>query len=105
LEEAEILTCGEPFSDEAAWVELCRGNICEYKDGSFDDSTLRSWFRDYRSKWNSCCLSGEQHIRKSTKYNIMFNGKSNEEISNIIKNLDVSRAMKSKLRRKYLSES
>lgn len=105
LEEAEILTCGEPFRDEAAWVEWCRGNICEDKDGSFDDSTLRSWFRDYRSKWNSCCLSGEQHIRKSTKYNIMFNGKSDEEISKIIKNLDVSRAMKSKLRRKYLSES
>ncbi len=67
-----------------------------------DDDRLVSWFKDYKRSLN-LTRHGEKH---SSKWSRLFYGKSHDEISNIIDNLEnESKQMKYRLRMKYLRQA
>ena len=67
-----------------------------------DDDRLTSWFKDYKRSLN-LTRNGEKH---SSKWSRLFCGKSLDEISNIIDELeDVSKQMKYRLRNTYLRKA
>ena len=67
-------------------------------DIQVDDDRLMNWFKDYRRSLN-LTRNGEKH---SSKWSRLFDGKSRDEIANIITNLEESKQMKYKLRKQWL---
>ena len=65
-----------------------------------DDDRLVLWFKDYRRSLN-LTRNGETH---SSKWSRMFEGKSRDEISNIIDEIE-SKQMRYSLRAKYLKQA
>ena len=99
----QILVPGHvKLNDPKEFIEKMRQNINVKKDGQYSDKILTSWFYEYRKKFNDTYpddqIGRKQH---SSKYSDMFNGKSQDEISDIISKLEIHTNMKSRLRKQY----
>lgn len=103
----ELLEYGfEPtkLKDEQEWGNWCKTTLNQ-REGDLNDVSddeLSKWFIDYRREYNKKfgMLDKVRKTRKS-KYDELFNGKSKEEISDIISKMDISPNMKSRLRKEY----
>ena len=106
LPEEELSFFGfEPvkLKDEDEWVEWCHKALSSRNDDMNDveDETMKSWFRDYRSRFNEKFKSERIRKVRKTKYGELFNGMSKEEISDYINSSDLSPNMKSRLRKEH----
>ena len=74
------------------------------------ESKLEKWFKDYRIEWNKRWGGIGNVIRKedkkhSSKWSVLFEGKSQDEILSIINNEVSSRQMRSYLKKQFVSTS
>ena len=74
------------------------------------ESKLEKWFKDYRIEWNKTWGGIGNVIRKedkkhSSKWSVLFEGKSQDEILSIINNEVSSRQMRSYLKKQFVSTS
>ena len=90
----------KPINDLIEFLKMARRWLRKM-DVEVDDDRLAKWFKAYRRSLNMT-RKGEKH---SSKWSRIFNGKSKDEISTIIDNLDVSKQMKYRLRENYLKKS
>ena len=84
------------------FVSRMRIDIVPSSDGEYSDELLKKWHVQYKTMWNR--EYPENPIgRKSRrdKWNAKFQGKSKDEINEIIDGLEVSKQMKYKLRTQY----
>ena len=90
----------KPIVDLLQFVKVSRMWLKKF-DVEVDDDRLVNWFKTYRRSLN-LTRNGEKH---SSKWSRLFNGKSRDEISETIENLEVSKQMKYRLRTKYLKHT
>lgn len=91
------------------WVNWCQNTLNARQDDLNDvsEEDLRRWYRDYRSEYNTKWGLLDAKIdnrsgKKNSKYDEMFKEKSNDEITDIIAKLELTKQMKYKLRKQYL---
>ena len=85
------------------WVEWVKRNMTN-RDGVVDDDAMASWYREYREKWNEMHKASKIQCKKrKSKWAELFQGKSLQEIEAIINGQEISKQMKYKLRKRYLS--
>ena len=94
----EALISRKQFNNEEEWIDWAIRKI-DVEDGEIDEDKLKMWFRFWRSEYNK---QNNKTVRKSRCSKYDFTGMNKEEIENTIKNLSVSKQMKSNLRRKWL---
>jgi hypothetical protein len=97
------------LKDADEWVNWCLETLNARQDDLNDvsEDDLKKWYRDYRREYNAKWGLLDDKIdkrtgKKSSKYDELFNGKSKNEISDIIDNMDISRGRKSQLRKEWL---
>lgn len=84
------------------FVKRLRMDIVPSTDGEYSEELLKKWHIQYKTMWNK--EHPENPIgrkAKKGKWSEIFKDKSQDEISDIIKNLDVSKQMKYKLKEQY----
>jgi hypothetical protein len=96
------------LKDADEWVNWCLETLNARQDDLNDvsENEIRKWYRDYRREYNLKWGTTDTKIdkrtgKKKSKYDELFNGKSKEEISDLIASMDISRGRKSQLRREY----
>ena len=87
----------KPIVDLLEFAKVARKWL-KKNDVQVDDDRLVKWFKAYRRSLN-LTRNGEKH---SSKWSRLFYGKSRDEISETIDNLEVSKQMKYKLRKQWL---
>ena len=87
----------KPIVDLLQFAKVSRKWLKKH-DVQVDDDRLVKWFKAYRRSLN-LTRNGERH---SSKWSRLFDGKSRDEIANIITNLEESKQMKYKLRKQWL---
>lgn len=97
------------LKDADEWVKWCMETLNARQDDLNDvsEDDLKKWYRDYRREYNAKWGLLDDKIdkrtgKKSSKYDELFNGKSKEEISDLIDKMDISRGRKSQLRKEWL---
>ena len=80
------------------WISWCRKALTQRTDdmNDIEESDLRRWWKDYQREYNEKWGSMDGKIKKEhkehrSKWNTLFNGKSKEEISDMIQNMDISK--------------
>lgn len=94
------------LKDKEEWMVWCR-NALNHKEGDLNDVTdeeLERWFRFYRQEYNKKFgkLEGKVKKGRKSKYDDLFKDMTKEQIADYIKNSDLHRQMKKKLKEKYL---
>ena len=97
------------LKDADEWVKWCQETLNTRHDDLNDvsEEELRRWYRDYRSeynaKWGKLDVKIDKRTgKKNSKYDELFKDKSNDEITDIIAKLELTKQMKYKLRKQYL---
>lgn len=89
-----------------SFIELDLG--MEHDEARHYESRLEKWFKDYRNEWNKSFGGiGENKIRKEhhSKWSEVFDGKSDDEILNIINTEVSSKHMRRYLKKQFLSSN
>ena len=92
-----------------SFIELDLG--LEHDEAKHYESRLEKWFKDYRREWNKTFgVIGKNTIRKEhkehhSKWNEVFEGKSDDEILSIINTEVSSRKMRCYLKKQFLSKN
>ena len=97
------------LKDADEWVDWCMETLNSRQDDLNDVSVddLKKWYPDYRKEYNAKWGTTDTKIdkrtgKKKSKYAELFNGKSKEEISDLIDSMEISRGRKSQLRKEWL---
>ena len=96
------------LKDEEEWLNWCVETLNARQDDLNDvsEEEIRKWYPDYRKeynlKWGNTDTKIDRRKEKKSKYDEMFNGKSKEEISDLIDSMEISRGRKSQLRKEWL---
>lgn len=90
------------------WKDWVRSQLnVDCLEGDYSDKVLEKWHEEYRAKWNKTHLDSNRierkhHKQHKSKWSDMFDGKSKEEIEQTISALDITKQLKSYLRKQYL---
>lgn len=115
----QALSAGHPM-DKEEFVEFAIGKIVEEQDGYVERERIEGWFRDYQSRFNKVqgmelgndeiygkmtgyqLKNGKMRKERKSKYDEIFKDMDKNQIAEWIKNSDLHRQMKKKLKGKYL---
>lgn len=109
LPEEELSFFGfEPvkLKDKDEWVEWCHKALSSRNDdmNDVDDETMKSWFKDYRRRFNEKFKSEKIRKGRTSKYDELFKDMTKEQIADYIKKSDLHPNMKTRLRGLYIGK-
>ena len=113
IEYASVM--GLKFVSQEEWIDWSYGAMNTKSGlGEVTEEMLSRWYADYKREfnkyWNINKLKNintrqdGDRIHNKSKWSEIFKGKSKDEIADIIKNSDLSKQMKYKLRKDYLKK-
>lgn len=99
------IIAGLQFNNEDEWIEWAIEDIATRSNtGEVSTTMLERWYADYKREFNT--YWGKQlhqtRIHNKSKWSDLFEGKTKDEIAEIINKADITKGMRYKLRKTYL---